>query len=80
MIGKGTEGFGSVWAAKRIPDGHFSAHANQARIRFIFEEESKNGCVAGGKDCSEKNFDHGYEKGLIYSQDVATFAVAKQLY
>ena len=49
-------------------------------MRFIFEEESKNGCVAGGKDCSEKNFEHGYEKGLIYSQDVATFAVAKQLY
>ena len=32
MIGKGTEGWGSVWAAKRIPDGHFCAHANQADV------------------------------------------------
>ncbi|MBM4320637.1 MAG: dipeptidase, partial [Deltaproteobacteria bacterium] len=33
MVGKGPEEKGMVWVARRIPDGHVSAHANQARIR-----------------------------------------------
>lgn len=35
MIGKGGYEKGAVWAAQRIPDGYISAHANQARIRFL---------------------------------------------
>lgn len=31
MVGKGAEK-GSVWVARRIPDGYISGHANQARI------------------------------------------------
>jgi len=33
VIGKGPKRKGSVWVAKKIPDGSVSAHANQARIR-----------------------------------------------
>lgn len=35
MIGKGNYGKGAVWAAVHVPDGMVSAHANQARIRFL---------------------------------------------
>ena len=33
MIGKGPKRTGAVWVARRVPDGHVSAHANHARIR-----------------------------------------------
>lgn len=33
MIGKGAGQKGAVWVARRVPDGHLSVHANQARIR-----------------------------------------------
>jgi dipeptidase len=33
MIGKGPDNKGAVWVARRVPDGHISGHANQARIR-----------------------------------------------
>ncbi len=33
MIGKGPGVKGSLWVARKIPDGYISAHANQARIR-----------------------------------------------
>jgi len=32
IIGKGNYGKGSVWVARKIPDGYVCAHANQARI------------------------------------------------
>lgn len=32
VIGKGEYEKGAVWVARRIPDGHVSGHANQARI------------------------------------------------
>ena len=32
MIGKGEDGFGALWVARRIPDGAISGHANQSRI------------------------------------------------
>ena len=35
MIGKGQGEKGAVWVAVKIPDGHVSAHANQARIPFV---------------------------------------------
>jgi len=33
MIGKGNFEKGAVWVARRVPDGHVTAHANQARIQ-----------------------------------------------
>ena len=33
MIGKGKFEKGAIWVAVRIPDGHVSGHANQARIQ-----------------------------------------------
>jgi dipeptidase len=41
MIGKGSDfgEMGAVWAAVRVPDGMVSAHANQARIRFLADGE-----------------------------------------
>ena len=38
IIGKGHLGFGAVWVAKKVPDGHIHAHANQARITEILED------------------------------------------
>ena len=35
MIGKGNEEKGAVWVARRVPDGHITSHANQARIEQI---------------------------------------------
>ena len=41
MIGKGVAEKGAVWVAIRIPDGHVSGHANQARIqRFPLHDEN----------------------------------------
>ena len=39
MIGRGDLGFGAVWVAKKVPDGHIHGHANQARITELIEEE-----------------------------------------
>ena len=35
FIGKGKHGKGAVWVAARVPEGYIAAHANQARIRKI---------------------------------------------
>ena len=32
IIGKGEYELGAVWVARKIPKGHVTAHANQARI------------------------------------------------
>ena len=42
MISKGKYERGAVWVAQRIPDGHVSGTANQARIRTIDFQDSKN--------------------------------------
>ncbi len=44
MVGKGPGGNGAVWVARRIPDGYFSAHANQSRIRR-FPLNDRNNCL-----------------------------------
>jgi dipeptidase len=31
-----------VWVARRVPDGHVSAHANHARIRQFPRDDPKN--------------------------------------
>ncbi|MBI5324867.1 MAG: C69 family dipeptidase, partial [Ignavibacteriae bacterium] len=40
MLGK-PEG-GAVWAARRVPEGYVCAHANQARIRELVENDTMN--------------------------------------
>lgn len=44
MIGKGAAELGAVWVAVRIPDGHISGHANQARIT-TFPRDDPDNCV-----------------------------------
>eukprot|EP00928_Gymnodinium_smaydae_P089633 TRINITY_DN73563_c0_g1_i1.p1 TRINITY_DN73563_c0_g1~~TRINITY_DN73563_c0_g1_i1.p1 ORF type:complete len:608 (+),score=81.23 TRINITY_DN73563_c0_g1_i1:40-1824(+) len=44
MIGKGKYEKGAVWVAVRIPDGHVSGHANQARIQRFPLNDNEN-CV-----------------------------------
>ena len=43
MVGKGAEK-GSVWVARRIPDGYVSGHANQSRIT-TFPLEDPDNCL-----------------------------------
>ena len=43
MVGKGAEK-GSVWVARRIPDGYFSGHANQSRIT-TFPLDDPDNCL-----------------------------------
>jgi dipeptidase len=42
MVGKGPGGKGAVWVARRVPDGHITAHANQARIGRFPQHEPHN--------------------------------------
>jgi len=44
MIGKGEYELGAVWVARRVPDGHVTAHANQARIT-TFPRDDPDNCV-----------------------------------
>lgn len=42
LIGKGEGHKGSIWVARRIPDGYVSGHANHARITtFDYQKENK---------------------------------------
>lgn len=43
IIGKGQIEKGIVWVAKKVPDGHVSAHANKARIRHL--SNNKEECL-----------------------------------
>lgn len=47
MIGKGNYEKGTVWVAMRVPDGHVTAHANQARIRHFPRNDPSN-CIYSG--------------------------------
>ncbi len=42
FISKGMFEKGAVWVARRIPDGYVAAHANQARIRKVIENDPEN--------------------------------------
>ncbi|HET9554701.1 MAG TPA: C69 family dipeptidase [Anaeromyxobacteraceae bacterium] len=44
LVGKGPGRRGAVWVARRVPDGHVTAHANQARIRQ-FPHDDPKGCL-----------------------------------
>ncbi len=45
MVGKGPGRKGAVWVARRVPDGHVSAHANQARIRQFPRNDPRTRCT-----------------------------------
>ena len=44
LIGKGKNGKGIVWVARRVPDGYICAHANQARISTFPQNDPEN-CI-----------------------------------
>lgn len=44
MIGKGKENTGTVWVARKIPDGYISGHANQSRITTFPLNDPEN-CI-----------------------------------
>ena len=44
IIGKGAGELGAVWVAMRVPDGHISGHANQARIT-TFPRDDPDTCL-----------------------------------
>jgi len=41
LIGKGLDEPGAVWVARKVPDGHVTAHANQARIRQFLKDDKE---------------------------------------
>jgi dipeptidase len=61
LIGKGKDVKGAVWVARRLPDGHVSAHANQARIRQFPRNEAKTTLYA--KDVVSFAREKGWFKG-----------------
>jgi len=58
MIGKGEYELGAVWVARRVPDGHVTAHANQARIT-TFPRDDPDNCVFSSDVVSFAK-DHGF--------------------
>jgi len=68
LTGKGKGYKGAVWAAKKVPDGHVLAHANQARITTILD-----------KDLTEEERKTA-KTDIFYSKDVVSFAIEKGLY
>jgi len=61
MIGKGKFERGAVWVARRVPDGHVTAHANQARIT-TFPRNDPNNCLYS-KDVVSFAKAHGFYDG-----------------
>jgi dipeptidase len=69
MVGKGPGRKGAVWVARRVPDGHVSAHANHARIRRFPRNDPKSTLYA--KDvvafAREKGFFTGKDEDFSFS-------------
>ena len=61
IIGKGPDNKGSVWVARKVPDGYICAHANQARITQ-FPLNDKENCLYA-KDIISFAREKGYFKG-----------------
>jgi len=61
MIGKGPKEKGTVWVARKLPDGYVSAHANQARIRLFPLNDKRNTLYA--RDVISFARKKGYFKG-----------------
>ncbi|HET7752660.1 MAG TPA: C69 family dipeptidase [Anaeromyxobacteraceae bacterium] len=73
MVGKGPEKKGALWVARRIPDGHVSAHANHSRIRQFPRNDPKN--VLFAKDvvsfAREKGWFSGKDEEFSFSDTYA---------
>ncbi|MBP5506192.1 MAG: C69 family dipeptidase [Bacteroidales bacterium] len=68
MVSKG-DGSGSVWVARRIPDGYICAHANQARITTFPLDDPEN-CLYSPDVISfarEKGWYSGEDKDFSFS-------------
>lgn len=61
IVGKGEGVKGSVWVARRVPDGYISGHANQARITTFPLDDPENTLYA--KDVISFAREKGYFKG-----------------
>jgi len=61
IIGKGPGAKGALWVARRVPEGHVVAHANQARIRTFPLDDPKNTLYA--KDVIAFAREKGWFKG-----------------
>ncbi len=73
LIGKGEGEKGSVWVARRIPDGYISAHANQARITTFPLDDSEN-CIYSTDVISfarSKGWFSGKDKDFSFSDTYA---------
>jgi dipeptidase len=75
MVGKGPGNKGAVWVAVRIPDGHISGHANQARIQTFPLE---NGITSISSKNLDKIFDQSIE--VVYAHDVISVARDKKYF
>ena len=73
MIGKGAFEKGTVWVARRIPDGYVSGHANQARITTF---PLKQNAISS----DQMNKINNPDIECIYSADVISFARNMNLY
>ena len=62
MISKGDFEFGAVWVAKKIPDGHITAHANVARITNL---EYSTQDFKFSSDVITFAYEHGFYNGTI---------------
>ena len=62
LIGKGRHGKGLVWVALRVPDGYFTANANQARITQFLPCDDPSQCRAA-PDAISFAARHGYFNG-----------------
>jgi dipeptidase len=69
IIGKGTQGKGAVWVARRIPDGFVCAHANHARITTFPLANGKNSITFSQRDKIMNP-----EVECYYADDVITLA------
>lgn len=73
MIGKGPERKGSIWVARRIPDGYVTAHANQARIRQFPLRDHENSQYAPDiiSFAREKGWFAGEDKDFSFADTYA---------
>jgi dipeptidase len=73
MIGKGPGRKGAVWVARRVPDGHVSAHANHPRIRQFPRNDPKGTLYA--KDvvafARERGFFSGKDEDFSFADAYA---------
>ncbi|MBR1835463.1 MAG: C69 family dipeptidase [Bacteroidales bacterium] len=67
---------GAVWVARRVPEGHVSAHANQARITTFPQEPSRWRKRGPHPAISSLHLDYinNPEVECVYSHDVISFA------